>query len=214
MGITLQSPRLGSSLTAKPALLTGTSSEYIGKRALPRILSERASVVVLGPEGSGKTSVAMRLGQHPDVPPLRLDTRAVQDALVECISARRWRPDLIEAPAIVLDGPVWLRGRPGAVKALCQLLQARQTANRRTIVCQNDTDGSVEELIAAMEPGSLVVIGLRFPKGERGRLRFARRQCQKLELPKSLARGTDQIEPWGYDRVVAYLKSHVRDASS
>ena len=81
-------------------------------------------------------------------------------------------------------------------------------------MCQSDTDGSVEELIATMEPGSLVVIGLRFPKGERGRLRFARRQCDRLGLPKSLARGTDQLEPWGYDRVVAHLKSQIRAVSS
>jgi len=211
VGIILHSPRLGSSVTAKPALLTGTSSEYLGKRALPRILSERSSVVVLGPEGSGKTSVALRLAEPS---PLRLDTKAVQDALVECIAARKWRKELLEAPAVVLDGPVWLRGRPGAVAAICQLLKERQKASRRTIVCQSDSDGSVEELIAAMEPGSLVVVGLRFPKGERGRQRFARRQCEVLELSKSLAKDTHNIEPWGYDRVIAYLKAQKRAANS
>lgn len=191
-------------MSAKPALLTGTSSEYLGKRALPRILRERSIVVMLGPEGSGKTSVARRLAGRGH---LYLDTRDTQNALVDFVAKHRWHEDLVRAEALVLDGPAWLRNRPAAVNAFCELIRRRQHHGRRTFVCQIDSDGSVEELIAAMEPGSLVVIGLRFPKGARGRLRFARRMCDQLDLPRAAARGTDQLEPWGYARVIDYLRN-------
>lgn len=188
--------------TAKPALLTGTSSEYLGRRALPRILRERSIIVVLGPEGSGKTSVARRLAGEGHT---YLDTRETQNALVDYVASRSWAGGLVDAPALVLDGPIWLRNRPAAVTALGELLRRRLEAGRRTIVCQSDSDGSVQELIKSMEPGSLVVIGLRFPKGVRGRRRFARRICDRLGLPRSAARGTEQIEPWGYEPVIRSL---------
>lgn len=189
--------------TAKPALLTGTSSEYLGKRALPRILSERANIVVLGPDGAGKTSVACLLAGE-DL--LYLDTRETQNALVDYVSKGEWADPMLDVEALVLDGPIWLRNRPAAVSAFSGLMRRRREAGKRTYVCQSDSDGSVEQLIAAMEPGSLVIIGLRFPKGARGRLRFARRMCDEMGLARSLARGADQLDPWGYDRVIEYLK--------
>jgi len=189
--------------TSKPALLTGTSSEYLGKRSLPRILQERVNIVVLGPEGAGKTSVACRLAGD-DL--LYLDTRQTQNALVDYVSKGEWAAPMLEMKALVLDGPIWLRNRPAAVSAFCGLMRRRRDAGQHTFVCQSDSDGSVEQLIAAMEPGSLVIIGLRFPKGARGRLRFARRMCDEMGLARALARGADQLDPWRYDGVVEYLK--------
>ena len=45
----------------KPALLTGTSTEFLGARPLPKVLGRRAVVFLFGPKGVGKTEVAMRL---------------------------------------------------------------------------------------------------------------------------------------------------------
>jgi hypothetical protein len=172
---------------------------------LPRILQERANTVVLGPEGAGKTSVACRLAGE-DL--LYLNTRQTQNALVDYVSKGEWAAPMLEVESLVLDGPIWLRNRPAAVSAFCALMRQRRDGGRRTFVCQSDSDGSIEQLIAAMEPGSLVIIGLRFPKGARGRLRFARRMCDEMGLARTLARGTDQLQPWGYDRVIEQLKQN------
>ncbi len=194
---------------SRPALLTGTSSEYLGRRALPKILRERPVVVVLGPSGVGKTCVAHRVAA-PDGSALVLGAREVQEALVERVAQRGWSERLLTVRALVLDGPVWLRNRPAAVDALCELLYARSDAGFRTLVCQGTSDASVEELMGRMPAGSLAVIGLRFPKGSRGRLRFARRACDELAIPRTAARSTDLIEPWGYARVMAALQEWKR----
>ena len=108
--------------------------------------------------------------------------------------------------ALVLDGPVWLRGRLGVVELLKELVEMRAREGRRTVLCQRDTDGSLDELIAVLTPGTSVVIGLRFPTGKRGRLRFARRLCEELGAPREAARGTDQLVPWRYERVVEVIR--------
>lgn len=205
-----------------PALLTGTSTEYLGRKPWPRVIRERQVIFVLGPEGVGKTSVARQIqeyapgrargleqaAQRPRVSSdqaLYMDSRELQHAVLDRVRRGVWTPDLLEARALVLDGPVWLRNRQGLVEILVELLRARAQARRRTIVCQSDNDGSVEALIGSMEAGSIVVVGLRFPKGKRGRLRYARRVCDDLEIPREAARGTETLEPWRYDLVAKYL---------
>ena len=135
-----------------------------------------------------------------------VDTARVQDALVSRVRRGRWPRSLLRPAALVLDGPVWLRGRTGVVELLKELLEARAQDGRKTVVCQCDEDGSVDELIRVMRPGSVAVIGLRFPKGKRGRLRFARRACEEHGAPREAARGTDQLEPWRYERVIETIR--------
>ena len=199
--------RRGSAPVARPSLLTGTSSEFLGRRALPRVLAERAVVFVLGDPGSGKSSVGARIAHgRARAPALVIDTRGLQNAMVDRVAQLRWSERLLTVPALLLDGPVWLRNRPAAVDVLCELLHARSRAGLTTVVCQSVEDCSIEVLMPRMEPGSLAVVGLRFPKGERGRLRFARRACDELDLPRTAARGTELIEPWGYAQVIDSLR--------
>lgn len=162
---------------------------------------------ILGPDGSGKSSVARRLA-GPEA--LVLSTRELQDALVEQVAARLWSTDVLAAPVLVLDGPVWLRNRPATVSALTGLLCARLDAGRRTLVCQSDRDGSVHLLLDVTPAGSVVVLGLRMPTGRRGRMRFARRMCDRMGLPREAARGTGVLEPWTYARVIDHLRAWQR----
>lgn len=206
----------GAEAPATPALLAGTSSEYLGRRPLPRILRERKIVFVLGPRGAGKTSVATRIADPwhgSDVAATEtvvLDTPNLNDALIACVRERGWPERIARARALVLDGPVWLKNRPGAVSALSDLLKQRADAGLRTCVCQDDADNSVGMLMERLPSGSYAVIGLRFPTGTRGRLRFARRVCDELGAPRTLARGTDLLEPWGYERVIQHLSEKHR----
>ncbi len=160
-------------------------------------------VCILGPEGVGKTTVAARIAGDAAV---RLDTAALSDALVSRVREGVWWSRVVRPQALVLDGPVWLRGRPGVVELLRELVVRRAAAGQRTVLCQRDSDGSLDELIAVLRPGSSVVLGLRFPAGKRGRMRFARRVCDALGAPRAAARGTDQMVPWRYDRVIEVIR--------
>lgn len=194
-----------------PALVTCTSSEYLGHRPLRRIVRERPLIVVLGAPGTGKTRVAERVGRSLAREGagafLRLDTRALEEELVRRTRAGAWPARLLDAAALVLDGPpAFLRGRPGRVAFLRELVAARVAAGRTTIVCQVTHDEAVACLVGDAAAGSLVTIGLRFPASRSGRLRFARRACDELGLAKSAATGTDQLAPWRYDAVLAELE--------
>ena len=164
---------------------------------------------MLGPSGAGKSSVAVRLAGRSH---LSLDSRAIEAALVERIGRSAFADELLTTGALVLDGPVWLQNRPAAVDALSELLAERTRRSLKTFVVQSDDDGSVDLLMAQMPAGSMVVLGLRFPKGKRGRLRFARRVCDQLQIPRLAARGTDALEPWNYERVILYLVSWTPDS--
>lgn len=185
-----------------PALLTGTSSEFMGLRPLPKLLRQRRVVFVLGPPGVGKTSVASVLSNGDA---RSIDARAIDQILLERVRTGRWSDEWLTPIDLVLDGPVWLRNRSGAVSLLAELAQLRAADGARTYVCQAEADGSIEELIAAMVAGSSVVIGLRFPSGKRARLRCARRMCDELGLPRDAALGSECLDPWRYDRLVAWL---------
>jgi len=158
--------------------------------------------LVLGPEGVGKTTVAMKLAGPGS---LRLNTRQLQTALVERVQMRAWSREFIDAPALVLDGPVWLQNRPAAVECLGELIRQRAGLGRRTLVVQPDSDGSAHLLADELAAGELVVLGLRYPKGRRGRLRFARRICDELGIPWHAATGTDELGVWNYARVIKKL---------
>ena len=195
---------------AKPALLTGTSSEFLGRRALPKLVRNRACVFIIGPDGSGKTRAALRIARH-DLSsrshPKVLDGRQLQKAVLDRVRKGSWSSSLLRAKALILDGPVWLRQRQGVVVVLAELIRMRCQASKRTVVVQSDSDGSVDVLMDQLECGVYTVVGLRFPKGPRGKLRFARRMCDERDVSRDAARGTQHLVPWGYGCVIDYVES-------
>jgi hypothetical protein len=116
-----------------------------------------------------------------------------------------WSQRILAAPHVVLDGPMWLSNVPGRKRFLVELVRDRAASGRRTYVCQTKNDPSVANLLEEVEPGSAVTLGLRFPVGRRARLRCARALCEKLGLPPDCAFGSEDLDPWRYDRVHAFL---------
>jgi len=186
-----------------PALLTGTSSEFLGRRPTPRLVRERRILLVIGPPRVGKSRVARRLAGEPY---MVLDTHDLDDAVVERVRSGAWPDAVGTCPGIVLDGPVFLRNRPTLVELLVELATTRAEAGGRTVFCQRSADGSTEALMGVMPMGSMVVVGLRFPKGRGSRVRIARCRCEELGLDPALARGAHDLEPWTYDALDEYLR--------
>ena len=185
-----------------PAFLSGTSSEYLGRKPLPRLLKRRLVVVITGPGGVGKTSVACRIAGDEA---LRLDDSAVHRATVNWLKQQRWREELTEHPDLIIDGPVFLPQRIGAARALADLIRHRTDSGLRTYICEGGlADGSVALLMDAVEPADRVTLTLRFPKGG-GRRRFAQRFCEAHGIDRSFARSTLQLEPWTYAGVIRQL---------
>lgn len=164
-------------------------------------------MLVLGPHGVGKTSVARRIGSHKGRSCLYLDTKALEEALERTARSRgRWPAEIYEAEALVLDGPTYLHARRTALDFLARLVLKRAEEGRATIVCEVDDDGSAQSLQARIPPGQMVTVALRFPRSRSGRMRVARRIAERMGLEKSAAQGTDSIEPWRYDAVIAELR--------
>lgn len=201
-------------MSLAPALITCTSSEYLGQRPLRRILRDRSVVVILGESGTGKTSVARRIAEDGPGPEVVLDACGLHDELVARARNDAWSPRIAGAGTLVLDGPVFVRTRPAVAKFLKELFDLRIAAGLRTVVCALPQDASLEPVLAGVPVGARVTIGLRFPNSRSGRMRFARRVCDGLGLERSAARGTDLLEPWGYQSVTQELRRRLRQSLS
>jgi len=183
-----------------PAHLTRTSREFLGRRALPRVIVERPVVYVLGPPGVGKTSVARRLAGEA----LALDGASVRRILVDAARRCRFPAEVTDAPGLVLDDVDCLYGRYGAVDLLGGLLRARADAGRKTVVVQGAADGSVTLLFGPVPLTARASVLLRFPVG-RGRRRHVLRACEARGLDFGAARAAVELEPWSYAAVSRHL---------
>ncbi len=166
-------------------------------------------MVVLGPRGVGKSSVARRvLGARP----LVLRGQALQDAAARAVQRKRWADDILAAPGLVIDGPTYLHRRPGAVRLWMALIRERCERGNRTVVCGVEEDESAVLLLDAIPPEGRVTLNLRYPVG-RGRRRFACRVCDELGLERQHGK-VEISEPWTYLKVMRALKKLVRDIGS
>jgi hypothetical protein len=186
----------------RTALVTRTSGEMLGGRPLPRVVSGRPVLFVLGPVEVGKTTVARRvLGAHP----LERSGAALNKALTHAARYRKWPAEYLEAPGLLLDGVERLHGRFGPISLIGDLLRARSEAGRRTVFCQGPNDESVTLLYpeVPLELGATLL--LRFPVG-RGRKRYVAERCRARGIRDcSLAKPAVLMEPWSYARVETFL---------
>lgn len=185
----------------EPALLTRTSRELLGERALPTLLRVRPVIFVLGEPGSGKTTVAQRL--LPD-DFHAVDGDGLRKALNLAARYRRWAEPFAESPGLLLDGVDSLHRRYGVVRLLGELIRARAEAGRRTVVIAGASDTSVSLLYPELpcELGASVL--LRFPVG-RGRKRFVTERCRARGVDPVRAAPAVRLEPWSYANVERFL---------
>ena len=191
-------PALDQTKLSRPAFLTGTRQEYLGKRPLPTLVRRRPVVVVLGPEGAGKSEVALRIA-GPDS--IVIPTMALHRGLIDWVRTSEWPEHWLEPAPIVFDESVWLRGRPGIVRGLVSLLRQRSQQGYRSIIVQPDHDGSIDCVLAELSVGAVCTVGLRLPVSRRARLNFAREICRRHGLDESLAPPTTRLEHWSYQAV-------------
>ncbi len=180
-----------------PAFISGTSSEFLGRKPLPRSVRTRPVIFILGPKGVGKSAVARRL-LGDDV--LHMGSRELGNRMATTIRARRLDEELRLCHSLILDAPYFISRRPGYRRSIVQLLQKRVELGHRTILLESQDMASMQSLMDGVEIDNRATLSLRFPVG-RGRRRYALKVCDELGVSSSYARQMVNLEPWSYTAV-------------
>ncbi|MCP4919298.1 MAG: ATP-binding protein [Proteobacteria bacterium] len=170
------------------------------------MLRLRPVVLVLGPPGCGKSSLARRLSGSNGFT-LRGDKLDAEAS--RAVRKRSWPDELHQAPVLVIDGPTYLARRPGVTRLLTVLLRERIADGLKTVICEG-SDDSIQVLTENIAPNLRVTVNLRFPQ-RRGRLRFAHRIAKELGLPVGAVEDLAVDAPWTYRRVIRALHRTRRD---
>ena len=190
-----------------PALVSGTSREFVGEKPLPKVISARSMLFVMGPPGVGKSTVAKSLG-GPDA--VYVTEPEMLQAINHHALKRSWSHAFEMAHTLVMECPCFLDRRPAALQAMQTLLRLRSGGGRRTLVCEPESGTSLETLMSAVHPGYRATIVLRFPLG-RGRKRFAHAVCDEFGASRTLASKTDKLDPWTYADVIAVIRQRLKE---
>jgi len=179
-----------------PTLVSGTSTEFLGRKPLPRAVQRRPVVFLLGAKGVGKTTVALHLAG--------VERRYVpEEELVALLPGyarhRSWDEAYLAPAALVLEAPCFLSRRPAVTQALQHLLLERAARGGRSFVCEAEDEDPMRELIGSLSPKDKATVLLRFPVG-RGRRRYVLRMCDELGVDRVHARVAVTLERWTYAR--------------
>ena len=191
--------------------LTGTFTEFVGNRDQPEALASRPVLFLLGPAGSGKTTVARHwLGY--DAPIIRKDT--MFDLLIRRVLDRTWdHSDICHHERLILEIPSLVGNKTQMTKLLTELINHRSRKGKKTAILDSEDNASLQGLMASIDSTSRVSIVLRFPEGK-GKYRFLAHRCHKENIPLRHARRLAKYEPWTYRAVLTELEKVVLQEKS
>ena len=183
--------------------LTGTYTEFVGNRDQPSALTSRPVLFLLGPAGSGKTTVAKHwLG--PTAPIIRQDEMFTR--LIRRIHDRTWNnTELCEHDRLILEIPSLIANKTQITKLLTELINERSRLGKKTAILDSEDNASLQGLMASIDSTTRVSIVLRFPEG-RGRYRFLAHWCKEKNVPLRHARKLTRHHPWTYRNVLNELE--------
>ena len=183
--------------------LTGTFTEFVGNRDQPAALTDRPVLFLLGPAGSGKTTVARHwLGY--DAPVIRKDQ--MFDLLIRRVLDRTWEhTEICHHERLILEIPSLVGNKTQMTKLLTELINYRSRQGKKTAILDSEDNASLQGLMASIDSTTRVSIVLRFPE-RKGKYRFLAHRCKRQNIPLRHARKLARYEPWTYHSVLTELE--------
>ncbi len=185
-----------------PAVVSGTSGDFLDGRSLPSPVEERLVAFVAGPPGVGKSTVARSLA-GPDASEL-----CAEAVLNHLHSSIPWPQAITVAGDLVLELPSKNDHHDLDTDRIKELIRLRVGSGLPTRVVASAVGTTLPELMFAVDPAHRVTIALRFPVGEERR-RYAEQICSELGISVQHAEPSTVEEPWSYEKVRTHLEACV-----